>query len=132
MTTIEIPQNLTAAITAYAAARGMDQAAAVERLLTQALEASDQSSAPQDLAGSIRDAYLQITPGMGRWVSLADLRPLLADIDRTSLDAEILRLHIAQELTLIPEENRRSITPEDREAAIVVGGEPRHLLSIDQ
>jgi hypothetical protein len=132
MTAIEIPQNLTTTINAYAAARGMDPAAAVERLLTEALEASDQSSAPQDLAGRIRDAYLQVTPAMGRWVSLTDLRPLLAGINRKVLDAEILRLHVAQDLTLIPEENRRSITPEDRAAAIVVGGEPRHLLSINR
>jgi hypothetical protein len=132
MTTIEVPQNLAAAIIAYAAARGVDQAAAVERLLTLGLEASDRSSAPQGLADRIRDAYLQVAAGMGRWVSLIDLRPLLADINRKVLDAEILRLHVAQELTLIPEENRRSITPEDRDAAIVVGGEPRHLLSIDR
>jgi hypothetical protein len=132
MATIEIPQNLTAAVNTYAAARGMDQAAAVERLLTEALEASDQSSAPQDLASRIRDAYIQVAPAMGRWVSLTDLRPLLAGINRKALDAEILRLHVAQHLTLIPEENRRSITPEDRAAAIVVGGEPRHLLSISR
>jgi len=132
MAAIEISQSLANDITAYAAARGMDRAAAVERLLTEALEASDQSTAPQDLASRIREAYIQTAPAMGRWVSLTDLRPLLAGINRKALDAEILRLHVAQHLTLIPEENRRSITPEDREAAIVVGGEPRHLLSIDR
>lgn len=130
MASIEIPQNLATAINTYATAWGMDQATAVERLLTLGIEASDPSPAPQDLTGRIRDAYTQITPAMGRWVDLAELRPHLAGIDRTTLDAEILRMHVAQEATLIPEENRRSITPEDRAAAIIVGGEERHLIAI--
>lgn len=130
MIAIEIPQNLTTAINAYAAARGMDQATAVERLLNLGLEASDKSPAPQDLAGQIRDAYRQIAPRMGAWVSLTNLRPLLGGIDRQTLDAELLRLHVSQEANLIPEENRRSITPADRAAAIQVGYEDRHLIAI--
>lgn len=132
MTSIEIPQNLASAINTYATAWGMDEATAVERLLTLGLEASDASPAPQDLTDRIRAAYAQIAPAMGRWVSLTDLRPLLAGIDRKTLDAEILRMHVAQEATLIPEENRRSITLDDRAAAIVVGGEDRHLIAISR
>lgn len=132
MTSIEIPQNLATAINTYATAWGMDQATAVERLLTIGLETSDASPAPQDLTGRIRAAYTQIAPAMGRWVDLAELRPLLAGIDRKRLDAEILRMHVAREATLIPEENRRAITPADRAAAIVVGGEDRHLISINR
>jgi hypothetical protein len=132
MASIEIPRNLTSQITAYATAWGMDQATAVERLLTIGLETSDTSPAAQDLTGRIRDAYTQIAPAMGRWVSLVDLRFLLAGIDRKLIDAEILRMHVDQEAILIPEENRRAITPEDRAAAIAVGGEDRHLISISR
>ncbi|GAA2143592.1 hypothetical protein [Glycomyces algeriensis] len=75
-------------------------------------------------------AYFALAPRPGAWVSLADLRPELEGVERESLDRLIHDLHVAGDVTLIPEENRRSITPEDREAAIRIGGEDRHLISI--
>lgn len=132
MSSTGIPAHLLPAIDTYASQRGLDRVTAVERLLTIGLETSDTSTAPQDLTSQIRAAYFSLAPRRAAYVSLTDLRPLLADIDRKTLDAEILRLHVAEDANLIPEENRRVITPEDRVAAIIVGGEPRHLISISR
>jgi hypothetical protein len=79
---------------------------------------------------ALSTAYFALAPRPGAWVSLSDLRPELEGVDRESLDQLIHDLHVAGDVTLIPEENRRSITPDDRAAAIRIGGEDRHLISI--
>ena len=132
MTSIEIPQHLTTAIDTYAAARGLDRATAIERLLTQGLEVSDQSTAPQDLTSHIHSAYASLASRPGAWVSLAKLRAALPGINHAALATRIYELHLSGDVTLIPEENRRSITPADRDAAVTVGREPRHLISISR
>lgn len=78
----------------------------------------------------ISSAYFELAPSAGDWVSLTDLRSKLQGVERTSLDQLIHDLHIGGDVTLIPEENRRSITPDDRAAAIRIGDEDRHLISI--
>jgi hypothetical protein len=132
MASIEIPQHLTTAINTYATAWGMDQATAVERLLTLGLEASDTSPAPQDLTGRIRAAYSALAIESGDWVGLADLRTSLADIDRNQVDAELTRLLRNREIMVIPEENQKALTPADHAAAVLVGREHRHLIAIER
>jgi hypothetical protein len=79
---------------------------------------------------SLSDAYFDLAPGAGEWVSLTELRVKLDGVERDSLDQLIHDLHVAGEVTLIPEENRRSITADDRAAAIRIGDEDRHLISM--
>ena len=79
---------------------------------------------------SVQAAYSTLAPKPGAWVSLKRLRSELPDVERNSLDHLITDLHLAGALTLIPEENRRSITPEDRDAAIRIGDEERHLVAM--
>ena len=47
------------------------------------------------------------------------------------LDDALARLRRAADVSLIPEENQKTLTDEERAAAVVVGNQQNHLLSIE-
>jgi hypothetical protein len=71
-------------------------------------------------------------PWAGEFVGLADLREKLSGITRAELDAELARMYRAQEINLIPRSSGIQTTDADRAAAIHMGGEDKHLVSIPQ
>ncbi|EFL07120.1 predicted protein [Streptomyces sp. AA4] len=91
------------------------------------------SDAPQaaDLEEQIRTAYRKLARSPRGWVGLADLRPLLRDAATAEVDAVLKQLSRTGQAHLVPESNRKALTPADREAAVRIGGEDNHLLSIE-
>jgi hypothetical protein len=88
---------------------------------------------PADLRTRIRAAFLKLTDGkLNTRVRLADLRVLLADLDRATQDEAILAIAGETDSDLLQLDNRIDITDADREAALQVGTEPRHLLWISK
>ncbi|WP_157930445.1 hypothetical protein [Glycomyces xiaoerkulensis] len=104
----------------------------VQLLEAHGIDVFDSVAAEPEVATreSLSAAYFELTPSAGEWVSLTELRSKLQDVERASLDRLIHDLHVGGDVALIPEENRRSITPDDRAAAIRIGDEDRHLISI--
>lgn len=87
------------------------------------------TGAPHDLLGRIREAYLAETGGaLNRRVRLAALRARLADMPRAQLDAALLALGQQGVGSLYPLDDPTEIATADRDAAIRVGTEMRHLL----
>ncbi|WP_157520911.1 hypothetical protein [Herbidospora daliensis] len=79
----------------------------------------------------IREAYSKITPGVGEWVSLTRLRPLLDDIDRAEQDNALRRmLFNAPEVHILAAAIVGHLSPEDHAAAVMIGDEPNHQLRI--
>ncbi|WP_066365522.1 hypothetical protein [Herbidospora mongoliensis] len=79
----------------------------------------------------IRVAYTKISPGVGEWVSLTKLRPLLDDIDREQQDDVLRRMLLGcPEVHILAAAIVGQLTPEDHAAAIVIGNEPNHQLRI--
>jgi hypothetical protein len=78
----------------------------------------------------LRNAYAALATEPGAWVALARLRPFFEDMPRADVDAALRRLGQAPNVDLVPEENQKSLTEEDRTAAIRLGGQDRHLLAI--
>lgn len=76
-------------------------------------------------------AYRALAAKPGAWVSLRRLRPNLSGIDRSVLDAALVSLYTQPGITLIPEENQKSLTPDDRAAAVSIGGQDKHLISME-
>lgn len=97
-----------------------------------ASDGSDAATASDVIEARIREAYTRIAREPGTAVRLSRLRPELADIPRTALDAAFVRLRRAPDVSLIPEENQKTLTAEDRRAAVVVGNQHNHLMEIDQ
>jgi hypothetical protein len=78
----------------------------------------------------IRSAYADLAAEPGAWVSLSRLRPLFGDVSKAELDKALASLLDAPDVDLEPEPNQKTLKPEDRRAAVRIGGEDRHLLAI--
>jgi hypothetical protein len=78
----------------------------------------------------IRSAYADLAAEPGAWVSLSRLRPLFGDVSKAELDKALGNLLNAPDVNLEPEPNQKTLKPEDRRAAVRIGGEDRHLLAI--
>ncbi|MET8998205.1 hypothetical protein [Amycolatopsis sp. NPDC004169] len=85
---------------------------------------------PADLEGRIRAAYRELVKEPRGWVGLVDLRPKLG-APAAEVDAVLKELSRAGKAHLVPEDNRKALTAADHEAAIRLGGEDNHLLSIE-
>jgi hypothetical protein len=85
-----------------------------------------------DIENWIRSAYTELTVRRepGSWIKLSALRPWLDDVPRSVVDEELDRMIEQADVVLMAELNQRSLTDEDRKAAVDIGGEPRHLLKI--
>jgi hypothetical protein len=79
----------------------------------------------------IRAAYAELAEKPGAPVRLLPLRELLGDLPPAEFDAALLRLAHEPDVFLEPEPKLRSLTDADRKAAARVGGEVKHLLSIE-
>ncbi|MEW9554344.1 hypothetical protein [Nonomuraea sp. NPDC050783] len=89
------------------------------------------SAGSADVEERIRRAYAGLAvPGGAGWVSLAKLRPLLGGVPRAEVDAALVRMERLPDVDLVPESNQKTLTPEDREAAVVIGNQAKHLLWI--
>lgn len=95
--------------------------------------ASGGAADPADVAGMeglIRVAYRELAGKPGDWVSLADLRDQLGMQDRATVD-DALRALVRQDgVRIIPVANTKSLTARDRAAAVRIGDEDNHGLSI--
>jgi hypothetical protein len=88
-------------------------------------------AAPEgDLEARIRVAYRELVREPRGWVGLVDLRPKLG-APAAEVDAVLKRLSSAGKVHLVPEDIRKALTAADHEAAIRIGGEDNHLLSIE-
>jgi hypothetical protein len=84
-----------------------------------------------DLAACVEAAYRSLAPGAGEFVSLRELRLKLPARPRPDVDATLTKMFTAQRVNLIPQSNQRALADADREAALRIGGEYKHLISIE-
>lgn len=91
------------------------------------------AAAPQDapsVEDRIRAVYTELAPRPGGWVPLRRLRAEL-DAPRDAVDAALTVLHRTPGVSVIPEENQKQLTDEDRAAAVLIGDRPKHLIAIE-
>jgi hypothetical protein len=85
---------------------------------------------PATLGERIVAAFQELAGDDPDWVPLLALRERLDGEDRAEVDKALTELHSVREIELIPESNQKTLTDADREAAIWLGGEYRHLIGI--
>jgi hypothetical protein len=78
----------------------------------------------------IRGVYAELARRPGSWVKLADLRAKLPVLDRDVVDEALVRMNHEDDVRVAPEANQKTLTREDREAAVIIGNRDRHLLAI--
>jgi hypothetical protein len=84
-----------------------------------------------DLAACIEAGYRSLATSSGEFVSLRELRLRVPGRPRPDVDAALAALFTAQRINLIPQSNQRALSDDDREAALRIGGEYKHLISIE-
>lgn len=114
----------------YTLLRGLDRYLSREDLALADVFGAPVVEAP-DPEQSVRDTVLRLAQRPGGWVGLVRLRAELADIGRDELDAVLRRMYRVPGIHLIPEENQKVLTAEDRSAAVEIGGEHKHLIAIE-
>jgi hypothetical protein len=92
---------------------------------------SDGREEQANIEERIRHVYASLTPRPGGWVSLTRLRTELADTPRAEVDDALHTLFRTPGVSLIPEENQKVLTAADRDAAVVIGDENKHLIAIE-
>jgi hypothetical protein len=99
--------------------------------VAQADTAAAAAPAPASAESRIRAVYAEIADKPGVPVRLLPLRERLADLPTIEFDTALLRLAGEPGVFLEPEPKLRSLTEADRKASIRVGGEIKHVLSIE-
>jgi hypothetical protein len=89
-----------------------------------------ESARHEDVEELIMAAYRELAAEPGEFVKLRELRGRLGDIARADLDLALERMYRSQQVNLVPQENQQVLTDADRESALRVGGEFKHLLSV--
>lgn len=89
------------------------------------------TSSPESVRDRLRAVYGRHAARPGSWVSLADLRADLADVDHSRFDDAVRTLEREADVSVIPQEDQARLTPADREAAVVVGAQRCHLIAIE-
>jgi hypothetical protein len=90
----------------------------------------DTAEGDGDLTMRVAAAYQALAASPGEFVKLCDLRERLADIPRSALDAVLGAMFTARRVDLIPQYDKQALTSADRESAVRIGGEHKHLLAI--
>lgn len=96
-----------------------------------AARASVAEAEPPDLMALIRDSYWRLAREPQDWVLLTRLRPLLGDVPRDAVDGVLRRMERLPDVHLAPEADQKTLTEDDRRAAVRVGGVSKHLLAIE-
>ena len=89
------------------------------------------STPADDVEARIRSAYADLAPAAGTWIGLADLRDRVADLDKRTVDDALRALLARPGVRIIPVANTKSLTDRDRAAALRIGEEDNHAISIE-
>lgn len=92
----------------------------------------DAGDVAPDVEAQVRDAYVRLAAHDGGWVDLVRLRNELSAVSRHDLDAALLRMYRVPGVSLVPEENQKTLTAEDHAAAISIGDQAKHLIAIEK
>ena len=111
--------------------RGVDALLSAAPGTREAEPVAVDGAAPADLDARIREAYAALVAKAGDFVMLDELRDTLPGVARPAVDAALVSMNLSADVHLIPESNQKVLTPRQREAAVSIGNQDRHLLGID-
>jgi hypothetical protein len=83
-----------------------------------------------DVEARIRATYSALPKQPDGWVGLADLRDGLGDLDRAAVDTALRAMAREPDVRIIPVANSKSLQPRDHAAALRLGDEDNHVMSI--
>ncbi len=115
------------------AASGLAATTELPAMAAQSVEPASQfAHGSTDAEAAIRAAYHDLASAPGGWVGLADLRDHLTHIHRSEFDGALRGMVRQSGVRIIPVANSKALQPRDRAAALRIGDEDNHALSIGQ
>lgn len=115
----------------YALLNGLKAALDARGMVIQELFAPAAPGPTGSLRNRIRQAYRSLAPRPWDWVELRDLRAQLGDWTRREVDLELVRMFREQDVNLTLHEDRGRLTQADRDAALRLGVDDMHLISME-
>ena len=115
----------------YALLNGLKVALDARGMVIQDLFAPAAAGPAGSLGDRIRQAYRNLASRPRDWVELRDLRAQLGDWPRREVDLELTRMFRENEVNFTLHEDRGRLTQADRDAALRLGVEDMHLMSME-
>ena len=115
----------------YALLNGLKVALDAQGMVIQDLFAPAAAGPAGSLRDRIRQAYRTLASQPWDWVELRDLRTQLGDWPRREVDLEIIRMFREKDVNLTLHEDRGRLTQADRDAALRLGVDDMHLISME-
>jgi hypothetical protein len=88
-------------------------------------------TAEADVEARVLAGYRVLASKPGAFVKLSLLLGELADVPRAAAGTVLGKMYQARQINLIPQSNQLTLTAQDRESALRIGGEDKHLISIE-
>lgn len=85
---------------------------------------------PEVTRAEVMEVYSRLAAKPGALVSLVKIRGHLPHLRHGELTAVLKQMDRERIIQLDPDPNRKALPPEAHEAAIVIGGEPKHFISV--
>ena len=115
----------------YALLNGLKVALDARGMVLQELFAPAAAGPAGSLRDRIRQAYRSLASRPRDWVELRDLRAQLGDWPRLEVDLELTRMFRDEDVNLTLHEDRGRLTQADRDAALRLGVDDMHLISME-
>ena len=115
----------------YALLNGLKVALEAREMVMQELFAPAAPGPTGSLRERIRQAYRNFASRPWDWVELRDLRAQLGDWPRREVDLELTRMFRDKDVNLTLHEDRGRLTQADRDAALRLGVDDMHLISME-
>ena len=115
----------------YALLNGLKVALEAREMVIQELFAPAAPGPAGSLRDRIRQAYRNLASRPWDWVELRDLRAQLGDWPRREVDLELVQMFREKDVNLTLHEDRRRLTQADRDAALRLGVDDMHMISME-
>ena len=115
----------------YALLNGLKVALDARGMVIQELFAPAAPGPAGSLRDQIRQAYRHLASRPWDWVELRDLRAQLGDWPRREVDLELTRMFREKDVNLTLHEDRGRLTRADQDAALRLGVDDMHLISME-
>ena len=115
----------------YALLHGLKVALDARGMVIQELFAPPAAKPAGPLRDRIRQAYRTLAARPWDWVELRDLRAELGDLRRQEVDLELTQMFLENDANLTLHEDRGRLTSADRDAALRLGVDDMHLISME-
>ena len=125
------PRTGSAGSALYALLNGLKVALGARGMVIQELFAPAAPGPAGSLRDRIRQAYRSLASRPWDWVELRDLRTQLGDWPRREVDLELTRMFREKDVNLTLHEDRGRLTQADRDAALRLGVDDMHLISME-